>query len=254
MRGKISWCMASPKTWFSVIALLLVCGTAALRAEDGNVPAAGTLTSAQVVAEMERHNQARSDELKHYKAVRNYQVSYKGFGANLGAKMEVEVNFDAPSAKSFRIVSSSGSKLLIDKVLKRLVDTEKEAATHQTATELSSANYSFLLAGNETVNGRPAYILAVKPLTENKLLYRGRIWVDAADFALVKIEAEPAKNPSFWIAKTAIQHTYSKTGDFWLPEQNRSESKIRVGGTAVLTIDYGTYQIQSDAPRQAAGN
>ena len=203
---------------------------------------------------MQRRNEERRSELKHYTAVRHYQINYRGFGANLGARMEVEVNFDAPAAKSFRIVSQNGSKLLLEKVLKRLVETEREAAVHQSTTELSAANYSFALAGTDSVNGRPAYILAVQPLTENKLLYRGRIWVDAKDFALVKIEAEPAKNPSFWIARTSILHTYAKTGNFWLPEQNRTESKIRVGGTAVLTIDYGTYQIQSDAPGRMAGN
>jgi hypothetical protein len=61
---------------------------------------------------------------------------------------------------------------------------------------------------------------------------------------VVKIEAEPAKNPSFWIAHTQISHSYAKTGGFWLPAQNRSESKVRIGGTAVLTIDYGTYQVE----------
>ncbi len=38
----------------------------------------------------------------------------------------------------------------------------------------------------------------VEPQTNNKLLFRGRIWVDAEDFAVVRIEAVPAKNPSFW--------------------------------------------------------
>ena len=67
--------------------------------------------------------------------------------------------------------------------------------------------------------------------------------MDAADFALAKVEAEPAKNPSFWISRTRIQFTNAKRGDFWLPEKNRSETKVRIGGTAVLTIDYGVYQI-----------
>jgi hypothetical protein len=34
-------------------------------------------------------------------------------------------------------------------------------------------------------------------------------------------------------------------GGFWLPQQNRSETEVRIGGTAVMTIDYGTYQIAS---------
>jgi hypothetical protein len=67
--------------------------------------------------------------------------------------------------------------------------------------------------------------------------------VDGIDFAVAKMEVQPAKNPSFWISKTVIHHTNVDMGGFWLPKQNRSETKVRIGGTAVLTIDYGTYQI-----------
>jgi hypothetical protein len=87
----------------------------------------------------------------------------------------------------------------------------------------------------------------VQPLVANKFLYRGKIWVDATEFALVKFEAEPAKSPSFWISRTQIRQSFAKTGDFWLPEQNRSETKVRIGGTAVFTIDYGTYQVNENA-------
>jgi hypothetical protein len=243
--------MASPKSW-AMLALLL-CGTAALRAEDGDVASTPALTSTQIVAEMQQRERMRSEQLKHFTAVRHYQVDYKGFGIDLGAKMEVEVSYDAPSAKSFRILSQSGSKILLDKVLKRLLETEKAASGDRQATALTPENYKFTLERQETVEGRPAYVLAVEPLTGNKLLYRGKIWVDAADFAVVKIDAEPARNPSAWIAKTEIQHTYAQTGAFWLPKQNRSESKMRIGGTAVLTIDYGTYQIEAD-PAARAGN
>lgn len=245
--------MASLRLRASLLAVVFAGGFVSALAESGNAPPTAALTSAQIVDAMQKHNQARSGELKHYKAVRSYEVGYKGL-VNLGAKMEVEVSFDAASGKSFRIVSQSGSKLLIDKVLKRLVETEKEADGNLTSTALTQANYSFKMLGTESVAGRPTYILSVEPLKESKLLYRGKVWVDAADFAVVKIDVEPSKNPSFWIAKTEIRHSYAKTGDFWLPERNRSESKVRIGGTAVLTIDYGTYKIDNDQARQASGN
>ena len=40
----------------------------------------------------------------------------------------------------------------------------------------------------------------------------------------------------------------------WLPHQNRSESKIRVGGTAVLTIDYGVYPIALHGQNAVSAN
>ena len=228
---------------FVAAGLVLFAGVA--RPENPNIALPATLAAPEIVAQMLRHNRAQSEQLKHYQELRHYQVQYKGFSANLVGKMDVSVTFDAATGKSFRIVSQSGSKLLCDKVLKKAVDSEVEAAHDQDATALTPANYKFELAGIETVEGRPAYVLTVVPVTNSKFLYRGKIWVDAADFALARIKAEPAKNPSFWIQRPQITFSSTKKGDFWLPTSNRSETKVRVGGTAVFTIDYGTYQIDT---------
>jgi hypothetical protein len=215
---------------------------AALRPAHASTATPTNLPLAQILALMEHHSQIQQEGLKHYKAVRQYKVEYRGL-ANIEAQMEVEVDFDSTSGKSFRILSQSGSKIFGEKVLKRAMDSEKEAWHDGGATAMTPANYRFQLQGNESLNGRPAYILNVEPLTESKFLYRGKIWVDATDFAVAKVEASPAKNPSFLISRTMIRYTNSKTGDFWLPQQSRSETKVRIGGTAVLSIDYGTYQI-----------
>jgi hypothetical protein len=224
--------------------VLMASGNWPAHAETASV---APLNSAQIVDEMQRHNQARTEALRHVKSMRQYHAEYKGFSTTIQASMEVEYNYDSAAGKTFRIVSQSGSKFLCEKVLKRAVESEKEASQDKGATALTAANYRFHLAGSESLGGRPAYVLEVEPLVESKFLYRGKIWVDAADFALVKIEATPAKNPSFWISRTLIHQTFAKTGDFWLPERNRSETKVRIGGTAVFTIDYGTYQIESNA-------
>jgi hypothetical protein len=207
-----------------------------------NTPAPQTLPLGQILAQMEHRNQIQREGLKHYRAVRQYHVEYQGI-TTINAGMVVEINFDAASGKSFRIVSQSGSKILAEKILKRAMDSEAEASKDSAATALTPANYRFQLQGSESVDGRPAYILSVEPLKESKFLYRGKVWVDATDFAVAKIEASPAKNPSFLVSRTLIQWTYAKTGNFWLPQRSHSEARIRIGGAAVLTIDYGTYQI-----------
>jgi len=228
------------------LAILVLFSACATRLQYAQSPSPVTLTAAEVVDQMQRHNQTRTEKLKHLKSTRHYRVEYRGFSADLTAQMEVEYTFDTASGKNFRIVSESGSKFLLEKVLKRAVDSEKEAAQDKTSTALSTANYKFHLVGSESLAGRPAYILDVEPKTPSKFLYRGKVWVDAAEFALVKFETEPAKSPSFWISRTLIHQSFAKTGDFWLPKQNLSETKVRIGGTAVLTIDYGAYQINAN--------
>lgn len=233
-------------------AVIFVCAAALSWAQSVQAPPPASLTSTQIVEQLQQHNQARTDELKQYKALRHYEVEYRGFSARIAAKMDVEVNYDASAGKSFRIVSQSGSRTLCDKVLKRAIDSEKEAFQNKASTAMTEANYRFHLAGSEMVAGHPAYILDVEPLRQNKFLVRGRIWVDAAEFAVVKMETEPAASPSFWIARTLIHFTSVKTDGFWLPERVRSETKVRIGGTAVLNINYGTYTVVPETPTQTA--
>ena len=233
------------------VLILLVAGR--VWPENEGSVSRSNLSVSQIVDEMQRHNQAHNEKLKHYKSVRHYEVQYSGFPASVAAQMEVEVEYDAASGKSFRVVAQSGSKFLLNKVLLRAVESEREASLDKGSTALTTANYKFNLVGNESLAGRLAYILNVEPVVKTKFLYRGKIWVDAADFAVARIEAEPARNPSFWISHTLIQSTSAKTGDFWLPARNRSETKVRIGGTAVLTIDYGTYKILPEPAHSTPG-
>lgn len=233
--------------------MMLGCIAAGACAESAVVGAPAGLNSAEVVEQIRAHTAARTLELRHFTALRHYRVEYKGYSANIAANMDVEANYDAAQGMSFRIVSQSGSKFLCEKVLKRALDSEVEASRDRASTELTPANYRFQSAGNETIDGRPAYILKLEPLSEGKFLSRGTIWVDAADFEVVKMESEPAKNPSFFISRTQIHYTSALEHGFWLPQKVRSETKVRIGGTAVLTIDYGTYQVESNAPF-VAGN
>jgi hypothetical protein len=229
------------------VAAAIVAMAAAAGPEDDATVSASQLSAAQIVEQMQLRDQARTRELKHYQALRHYQVEYHGFSATVAASMAVEVNYDIATGKSFQIVSQSGSNFLVEKVLKRAVESEKEAFQERSSMALTPANYRFRLAGSEMIGNRPAYILDLEPLVPSKFLYRGRIWVDAAEFGVVKMETQPSKSPSFWISRTLIHYTGRKTDGFWMPEEVRSETSVRIGGAAVLTIDYGNYQIAANS-------
>lgn len=237
--------------WGIILTAVLSIAAPAAQARDGSPVSAPSLSEAQIVAGMQNRDRFQNQNLMRYSALRTYSVVYHGMGT-MKARMQVEVTYDAAQGKSFRIVSQSGAMLLRDGVLKRAVDSERQASKQKEAIALSPANYSFRLVGNGVVNGRPVYILDVKPLKPEKFLYRGTIWVDAASFGVVKIEAAPAKNPSIWISHSTISVTDEFTDGFWLPQETQSQTQVRVGGRATLTIDYGHYQIEQHAPRTAA--
>jgi hypothetical protein len=160
--------------------------------------------------------------------------------------MQVKASYTAPGAKEFTVISESGSRLLRNHVLHKLLQSEQQAASDEAnrdAVALSTANYRFSLLGCDAGEGRPLYVMRVEPLRETKFLYRGTIWIDSQDFAVRRIEAEPAKNPSFWTVRSQIHHQYQKIGEFYLPAFNRTITDVRLGGKAVLTIQYLDYKL-----------
>jgi len=223
-------------------------------AQSGTLaPSPGTPDTAEVVRAIENHDQTQAKDLERYHALRHYEVEYRGFFKHIAAKMDVDLEYDATSGKNFQIVSQSGSHTLCEKVLKRALDSERDAFLDRGAHALSPANYKFQLIGNEVLEGRPSYVLQVEPVSGSPYLYRGKIWVDAADGAVSRMEVQPAKNPSFWISQTLIHQSNSRIGGFWFPQQVQSETKVRIGGKAVMTIDYGSYRIlQSQSPQSVS--
>ena len=207
---------------------------------DGD-PAAITLPAGDIVSRLLLRNAERTANLVRFTSTRNYDVSYNGL-AHKQASMQVVATYDH-GHKTFSIISESGSKLLLDHVLHKLLTSEQEADATRSQTALTPDNYDFSLVGSESKDGRNCYVLEVRPKRKNKYLYSGKIWVDAKDFAVTHVEAHPAVNPSFWISGTDIEHRYQKVGDFWLPLSNRSVTKVRIGGQAVLTINYGDYKL-----------
>jgi len=213
-----------------------------------------SLNTDQVVSALVRHNQDRAAALKHYESCRYYSVDYVGFPKNKSATMVVDMAFDAPAQKQFHVVKQEGSQILLDHVIRELIQNEKEAldTPNLGRTDLTPQNYTFQLVGKDTIGGQPQYVLDVAPRFKSKFLYRGKIWVDAHDFAVTQVSAQPAKNPSFWISHTEIHHEYKKIGEFWLPAHNSSVTHVRFGGTARLSIDYRDYRIGDSSTAPAA--
>jgi len=212
------------------------------------------LTAGQIVSRMQQKNHEREVALRKLRGTRVYRIEYRGFFGERQAEAVVSYNFASPSTKEFVVVSQTGSKFIFDHVIKGLMDGEKEAATEENRrrTALGPSNYDFTLDDAETAREPSLYVLNVIPKHDNKFLYRGKIWVDATDFAVARIEAEPAKTPSFWVKKSQVRHKYEKVGDFWLPEENSTESFIRLGGRALLSIEYKDYKLTETAPLEPA--
>lgn len=195
-----------------------------------------------VIARMEESNSARQKALQSYRNLRRYQAANSFLGRQ--ASVVVEMQYTAPEEKSFRVLETSGSRTIQKRVIEPLLASEREAARRQERkdTDISRQNYIFTFSGMDESSG--AYIFTVEPRSANKYLFRGRLWIDCDNFAISRLEGEPAKSPSFWIKKTHFVHQYARFGDFWFPQSNRTEVELRIFGKSSLSIDYYGYEWQ----------
>lgn len=193
-------------------------------------------------------------QLRHYTSTRRYWLENKRFGQR--AEMTVRMTFRHPGQKEFEVISEKGSGAIRSRVFRKMIESEIEASSGEMrdATHITPRNYSFRLIGTEELEGRKAFVLEAVPKTKNKFLFRGKIWVDAEDYAIARIEGSPAQNPSFWVRKTTFVHRYAKFGPFWLAVSNASTTDVLVFGRTEVVIEYFDYRINEAAPSAGAAS
>ena len=224
--------------------------TAPLAAAPPDEPA---ITTDQVVGRMVEADKARLPRLHDYESIRQYAVHNKRFGTR--ATMTVHMTYRTPGHKEFQVTAQTGPSAVRGQVFKRMLESERNASQDavRRSTQITPDNYTFRLVGETVLNTRRSFILEAEPKSNNALLFRGKIWLDAEDYAVVRIEGSPAQKPSFWIRKTNFVHEYAKFGQFWLAVSNHSDTDVRIFGHTSVDIQYGEYRINQQAPEVTAG-
>ena len=258
-------CRLRTKMPSSMIVLALAFGASAALAAEG--PGGGEIapplrpldtayagmTGDQLFTKLLESNRARDARLQQYSAVRTYKVSNdKG---KIYAQEVIRVDYQAPDRKDFRTVSEEGSGLVRDMVLKRLIESESETSSgrahHDSA--IRPANYQFSLVGEQDLGPYHCLVVDATPKRKDKYLFEGRVWIDAQDYAIVRIAGQPAKSLSFWITRADFVRDYEKVGDFWLPAQDETSVHMRLYGNKVLSIHHAEYSVNQDADDTRSG-
>lgn len=221
----------------------------ALGQEGGTVlktslePLRSGLTEAQVFARLISHNELRNAALANYTSLRTYQV------VDLRGKVYAEeigrMEFRAPDKKTFFVSSESGSKLVRLLALHPLIASEIEtaAAKERRDSAITPDNYNLSLLGEQQVGPRHCFVAQAIPRRRDKYLFEGKVWIDAEDYAIVRIEGHPATRLSFWIERANFVRQYQKIGEFWLPQKDQTFVQVRLYGKKTLTIEHRDYVV-----------
>src|SRR5580693_7388335 len=100
------------------------------------------LNLSPVLDNLVEKNAERADALQKYQGRRVYSLDYTGFPSSFHAEMVVEMTYDAPATKQFKIVSQSGSQWIIDRILKRLLDAELESMNEENRRRVALNSYN----------------------------------------------------------------------------------------------------------------
>jgi hypothetical protein len=221
----------------AVILSLMLSAATICRAQQSPI-----LYADDVIAKLAEHNSQREKLGAGYTGNRQYILQNLKFDKR--AEMLVSVKCDPDGTKHFEVVSENGWKSANKRVLRKMLESETETSRPEVrrTTSISPENYQFQMLGSDIVQGRPVYVIQVLPKRQDKYLFEGRIWVDAEDFAMVRAEGKPAKNPSFWTRSIHFVQQYQKSGTFWFPSTTESVTDARIFGKTDVTITYFDYQ------------
>jgi hypothetical protein len=194
----------------------------------------------EIFAALLKQNESRAVLLQEYSAIRTYSVI--DLHGKVHASETVQMEYNAPDKKTFVTTSSEGSYLVRHLVLNRLIESEISAASGKDRRDssITPANYDFTFLGQEPVGGHWCYVVEAHPRRRDKYLFEGKVWIDRQDFAVVKIEGQPAKKLSFWIKQAKFVREYEKIGDLWLPAEDKTYVDVRFYGKKILTIEHHT--------------
>jgi hypothetical protein len=224
----------------AVIVVIMLGFTNVCRAQED--PA---LHADDVITKLIDHNSERDKLGGGYTGTRRYILENQRL--NKRAQMLVSVKCDPDGTKHFEVVSEEGWKSANKRVLRKMLESETETSRPQVrpTTSITPNNYRFAMIGKDLVESRPVYVIQVLPKREDKYLFEGRVWVDAEDFAVVRAEGKPAKNPSFWTRSIHFVQQYHKSNTFWFPLSTESVTEARIFGKTDVVISYFDYQPNS---------
>ncbi|MFZ0708353.1 MAG: outer membrane lipoprotein-sorting protein [Candidatus Korobacteraceae bacterium] len=193
---------------------------------------ARSLSLPEIVSRMHTAEKAEQNRPS-YSLLREYRLT--GADPNVAtSQVLAEVDYVPPSRKEFSIRKAEGSERG-EKIVQRVLEHEANMAKGSVDYDFCTDNYDFALLGQEVLNGRPTYVLQLTPKREAVELLRGKAWVDAQSFLVVRAEGEPAKSPSWWIKDLEVVIDYGRADGVWLPLATRATAELRLVGTHTLT-------------------
>lgn len=194
---------------------------------------------------IEQAQLVREDRMAGYSVTERYTLNNSRFSEP--AEMTVAVTYEKGAGKNYRVLSRRGSNFIQNSVFDRLLkeETEMSHGEQRQAALITAANYRMRWMGEEVLEGRNCDVVELEPRKKSPHLLRGKAWVDAATYHLIRIEGKPAASPSFWASSPRIMREYNDIENFSFARRSHAVSQSLLLGRTELNIEYTGYQIRA---------
>jgi hypothetical protein len=147
---------------------------------------------------------------------------------------------------SYAIVAQGGSERIQRRVLKSVLEAEKENCTLEAwrKTNLSHANYEFNFGGRAEDGMLRMHL---SPRRRDSRLIDGAALLTAPAGNLVRVEGRLSKSPSFWVRWANVSRSYAPIAGSMMPIAVESTADVRIAGLSTFTMTYD-YQMVNDLP------
>lgn len=174
---------------------------------------------------------------RQYTATRRLEAS----GSGQRGWLDVRTRYAAGSGFVYDITSEGGSGLIRGRVLKSLLEEEKQLIASGTGgrVALTRDNYAFT---PESLNPDGSVVVAMRPLRKERSLISGRL-ILSPDGVLQRVEGQLAKNPSFWVTRVNVVRTYRLINGVLMPVCLETTARLRFLGSSSLRMTYSYSEI-----------
>jgi hypothetical protein len=157
---------------------------------------------------------------------------------------ELQRKFEAPHSLQFTPVRFTGDGFVKSNVITRLLQSEVDHVQKDdpAQTAINPKNYKFSYKGATRVQDRLVHVYQVKPHKKHAGLFKGRVYLDAQSGALVRVEGNVVKSPSFFVKHIEFVQDYAEIQSFTLPVHVHSEATARIVGRTIVDIVHRNYQ------------
>jgi hypothetical protein len=190
----------------------------------------------------------RIDHLAAYTVTEHYALFRGKDETHPAAEMLVKTTYRKQTGKAYEIVSQSGSGFWRNEVLATLLDNEKRMSRPgnvETAL-VNSTNYEMKpdASQREQLNGRDCLVLDINPRRTSQFLFKGKLWVDAQNYAIVQLKGTASKTAFFLASAAEVTRQYDEMSGLPMATHAEAISAGTLLGQTVVKIDYTNYQLE----------